>query len=213
MRAMLVKYHLNYVLQLQYIIQGVKMKEEKEVIVAASESAVPRVPISLRLPASVVESIESHAVMQGLSKTDSFLYFLQKGIEAENVSRQLEDIRSELGALRKAVERTPNDRVQKIREVSDAIAQSASKYPAIKRAYIFGSFARGDFDEQSDIDVRIERDSKTRFNLRDLDRFAKAVERATGREVDVVSAREISDSNLAAEIEKDKVLVYERETR
>ena len=71
---------------------------------ASSEPAAPRVPLSLRVPASVLAAIESYAEARGLSKTDSFLHFLQKGMEAEDLSSQLEGIRSELSALRKAVE-------------------------------------------------------------------------------------------------------------
>ena len=178
---------------------------------ASSESAAPRVPLSLRVPASVLAAIESYAEARGLSKTDSFLHFLQKGMEAEDLSSQLEGIRSELSALRKAVNRTSVNRSQELHAVRDAIAQSAERFPAIKKAYLFGSFAREDFDEESDIDIRIERDGGAR--LRELAHFADSIERATGRSVDVVSSRTISDPGLAAAIERDKELVYEREAR
>lgn len=180
---------------------------------ASSESAAPRVPLSLRVPASVLAAIESYAEARGLSKTDSFLHFLQKGMEAEDLSSQLEGIRSELSALRKAVNRTSVNRSQELRAVRDAIAQSAERFPAIKKAYLFGSFAREDFDEESDIDIRIERDGGARLTLRELAHFADSIERATGRSVDVVSSRTISDPGLAAAIERDKELVYEREAR
>ena len=39
----------------------------------------------------------------------------------------------------------------------------------------------------------------------------KRIEQQTGREVDVVSADVIKNANLAAAIEREKVLVYERE--
>ena len=72
-------------------------------------------------------------------------------------------------------------------------------------------FARKQFGPQSDIDVHIEVDRSNGFNLHDLTHFMKRIEQRTGREVDVVSADVIKNANLAAAIEREKVLVYERE--
>ena len=80
-------------------------------------------------------------------------------------------------------------------------------------AYLFGSFARGTFGSDSDVDVRIEYDHGMSFNLHDVSQFGKRIEQATGREVDVVSADRIKKEGLAAAIERDKELVYEREAR
>ena len=178
---------------------------------AASEFAVTRVPVSLRLPVAVVERIEGCARENGISKTDAFLHFLEKGMEADALSQQLEGIRTELGSLRKAMEEGLSARKDELESVRLAVREAACRFPAIKRAYLFGSFARGDFNEGSDVDVRIERDSEGSFNLRDLAQFASLIEHATGREVDVISSRVVRDANLAASIEREKVLVYERE--
>ncbi|MEG0375754.1 MAG: nucleotidyltransferase domain-containing protein, partial [Raoultibacter sp.] len=90
------------------------------------------------------------------------------------------------------------------------VAHVASEFPAIERAYLFGSVARGEFDDASDVDVRIELDSSMPFNLHDLGQFGKRIERIVGRSVDVISAREIKNEALAAAIAREKVLVYER---
>ena len=95
----------------------------------------------------------------------------------------------------------------------NAIAKAAESFPAIERAYLFGSFARGEHDEESDVDVRIERDESMPFNLHDLFQFAKRIERMTGRKVDVVSTKDLKNESLAAAIEREKVLVYERAQR
>ncbi len=178
---------------------------------AASEYAVARVPVSMRLPASIAEQIERRAKEKGVSKTEALLYYVKVGMESESIARQLEGMRNELKALRRVVENGPIGRMSDMRSVQTAVAQSASYFPAIRRAYLFGSFARGDFNEESDIDVRIERDEETSFNLRDLSQFASLIEHATGREVDVVSAKHLENANLASAIEREKVLVYERE--
>ena len=97
--------------------------------------------------------------------------------------------------------------------VATTVAQAAANFPAIRRAFLFGSFARGDHRGTSDIDVRIEYDDSHAFSLYDLARFSKSIEQATGRSVDVVSAKIIKNESLAAAIERDKVLVYERKER
>lgn len=92
-----------------------------------------------------------------------------------------------------------------------AVAQECRKYEAITRGYVFGSFARGDFAAESDVDVRLEYDKAAPFSLFEVAQFQKHVERMTGRDVDVVTARKVKNSNLAAAIEREKVLVYERQ--
>ena len=75
---------------------------------------------------------------------------------------------------------------------------------------MFGSFARGDFAAESDVDVRLEYDGVAPFTLFEVSQFQKHLERACGRAVDVVTAKQIKNPNLAAAIEREKVLVYER---
>ncbi|MDJ1649681.1 MULTISPECIES: nucleotidyltransferase family protein [Gordonibacter] len=184
----------------------------------SADSALPRVPLSLRLPAHVVETVGEYAHSNRISKTDAFLHFLQKGMEAEESAvraDRLEEIESQLEQIKALLKRDheSSPAADTVRDsVFDAVAQAAEGFPAIKRAYLFGSFARGDFDAQSDVDVRVELDETAPFNLRDLAHFEKHIERATGRSVDVVSARQLKNRNLAAAIEKEKVLAYERES-
>ena len=66
---------------------------------AVSDTAMPRVPLSLRLPVQVVESVGAYACEQRISKTDAFLYFVTKGMESENppdTNEQLERIQAQL---------------------------------------------------------------------------------------------------------------------
>lgn len=95
--------------------------------------------------------------------------------------------------------------------VLKAVAEEATKFAAITRAFVFGSFARGDFTEASDVDVRLEYDKEAPFSLFEVAQFQKHLERLTGRSVDVVTAKQVKNPNLAAAIEREKVLVYERQ--
>ena len=67
--------------------------------------------------------------------------------------------------------------------ISDEVGRIAAAYP-IKKAYLFGSCARGDADESSDIDVCIE--PERGFTLFMLAGFGEELERALDRRVDVV---------------------------
>lgn len=96
--------------------------------------------------------------------------------------------------------------------ILQVVAEEAAKFAAITRAFVFGSFARGDFTAESDIDVRLEYDEAAPFSLFEVAQFQKRIERLTGRSVDVVTAKRLKNPNLAAAIEREKVLAYERES-
>ncbi|MEC4176549.1 nucleotidyltransferase domain-containing protein [Adlercreutzia sp. R7] len=93
--------------------------------------------------------------------------------------------------------------------VLDAVAAECARFAAITKGYVFGSFARGDFAAESDVDVRLEYDKTAPFTLFEVSQFQKHLERVCGRAVDVVTARQIKNPNLADAIEREKVLVYE----
>jgi predicted nucleotidyltransferase len=66
----------------------------------------------------------------------------------------------------------------------------SSRYP-IHRLALFGSWARGDAREDSDVDVLVEVDGSIGLRFVDL---ADEIERALGRHVDLVSRRAIKPS-------------------
>lgn len=81
-----------------------------------------------------------------------------------------------------------------------------SSKPVLK-AYIFGSVARGDDDEKSDLDLLLELDNNA--SLFDMALIQVELEKLLGIKVDVVSANGLSP-NLKPYIDKDKKLIYER---
>ena len=88
--------------------------------------------------------------------------------------------------------------------VLEAVASECARFAAITKGYVFGSFARGDFAADSDVDVRLEYDGAAPFTLFEVSQFQKHLERACGRAVDVVTAERIKNPNLAAAIEREK---------
>ena len=85
------------------------------------------------------------------------------------------------------------------------VSDYADKYGA-DRVSLFGSYARGDMTENSDIDLLIDKGS-----IRGL-QFAALLcdlEAALNKNVDLISTRGL-DEDFRKSISKDEVLLYER---
>ena len=86
----------------------------------------------------------------------------------------------------------------------------AKKY-GVRRMSLFGSYARGEADDQSDVDLIIDSGvGKIRGYLSYFG-FVYALEDELGCHVDVVSTG-IEDKKFLAEIKKDEVLLYEEKS-
>src|SRR6266404_3506395 len=79
------------------------------------------------------------------------------------------------------------------------------------RAYVFGSYARGDADEDSDIDLLIDWDYSQPIGWTYLSARRELKEKLN-KDVDLVSIKWIAPS-LESLINRDKQLVYERKGR
>ena len=89
--------------------------------------------------------------------------------------------------------------------IRERIAPVCRKYP-IRKAYLFGSYARGNATENSDIDLRIEGDITSFFMLGGI---YSDLEDALGTELALVS--DLPDSEPFKEnLKRDEVLLYER---
>ena len=76
---------------------------------------------------------------------------------------------------------------QILRTLSEQRKILAHRYP-IRRLALFGSWARGDAQEKSDVDILVEVDPSIGMRFVDL---AEELEQALGRHVDLVSSRAI----------------------
>ena len=174
---------------------------------AAVES---RVPVAMRLPRRDVEAVDEYARAHGITKTDAFLHFLHCGMEHERRPPYEERFDAIESALSEVLAHLQTTRSITISDIMPVIYDESEKFSAIKRAIIFGSFAKGEATTESDIDVRLELDRDGPFSLYDMARFQKAVGRKTGREIALVTADEISGANPAA-IEREGIVAYERQ--
>ena len=95
---------------------------------------------------------------------------------------------------------------------TQTMTQKISEYfktqPVLK-AWLFGSFARGEETPESDIDILVEYDKDARISLLTISHMMGELEKSTGRHIDL-----IEDGCLlpfaAESANRDKRLIYER---
>lgn len=91
-----------------------------------------------------------------------------------------------------------------ISELRDIIAPLAREYGA-ERVYLFGSYARGDMTDGSDIDLRIDKGQIRGLALAGL---LVDLEDALGLSVDLLTTASL-DERFLDSIQNDEVLLYE----
>ncbi len=92
-----------------------------------------------------------------------------------------------------------------IQDIQKTVAALGSRYGA-DRIYLFGSYARGDADENSDIDLRIDKGSIRGLAMGGL---LVDLEDALGKKVDLLSTKCLRDDFLDS-IHDEEVLLYEK---
>ena len=90
-----------------------------------------------------------------------------------------------------------------LEELKQLIVPVVSRYD-VDRVYVFGSYARGDADERSDIDLRIDADRLRTFDLCGL---IVRLEEALKTEVDVIPTDSMRKEFLAS-IKQEEVMLY-----
>jgi predicted nucleotidyltransferase len=92
-----------------------------------------------------------------------------------------------------------------IAEIKNKVTDTARQY-GIQKAFLFGSYARGEAGLESDIDICIEKGKL--HTLFELSGFCQDLEETLGNKVDVVTTAGLS-GDFREQIEKDMVLIYE----
>lgn len=93
--------------------------------------------------------------------------------------------------------------------MTQAIADYFKTQPVVK-AWLFGSFARGEETPQSDVDILVEYDKNARISLLFISHMMGALEKVAGRRVDLVENGCLLPS-AEESANRDKILIYERD--
>ena len=95
---------------------------------------------------------------------------------------------------------------------TELIKQQISDYfktqPVLK-AWLFGSFARGEETPESDVDILVEYDKDARISLLTISHMMGELEKSTGRKVDLIEEGCLLPFAVES-ANRDKQLIYER---
>lgn len=95
-----------------------------------------------------------------------------------------------------------------IKEIKSVIRQIFDVQNKVKLAWLFGSYARGESNSLSDIDILIDVQDSKKFNLFDIAEIKEKLQERFGLPVDVVMLKAISP-DIKKRIEKEMILIYE----
>ena len=111
-----------------------------------------------------------------------------------------------LAAAKEIVRAGKGNKVYTIDEIRAKAVPIAKKY-GVKRLSLFGSYARGEADAQSDLDFLYDNGSGKIKSTLDYIGFVFDLEDEFGCHVDAVSMG-INDKKFLAQIQEDEVLLY-----
>jgi len=93
----------------------------------------------------------------------------------------------------------------------DIVNKLQTFFPAypIEKAWVFGSYARGEETRKSDLDIMVRFDKSKRITLIDYAKIMNNLSDILRKKVDLVSEGTLYDFAKES-VEQDKILVYER---
>lgn len=99
--------------------------------------------------------------------------------------------------------------IVRIKQLLEEVVREANLEDKIEKAYLFGSYSRGEETSESDIDLRIEHSN--RFNLFDLSELSFLLKQKSGKKVDIATQEASKmDPEFYNSIKKDEICIYER---
>ncbi|MBU0490112.1 MAG: nucleotidyltransferase domain-containing protein, partial [Bacteroidetes bacterium] len=93
-------------------------------------------------------------------------------------------------------------------EIIGKIKKTLQKFRAVKKAWIFGSYARNDYNQESDLDILIDVPNDVSFTLFDIAGICEAITQTTGLKADIVMRSAIRPAILD-QINQEMKLIYE----
>ena len=100
-------------------------------------------------------------------------------------------------------------------EIRSRIAPVAEKYQ-LRAVYLFGSYARNEATETSDVDILIDRHGSVRRGMFDMGGLYNDLRESVGKEIDLVTTQTLEQQNtqqrtpwFVENLRKEMVLLYE----
>ena len=93
-------------------------------------------------------------------------------------------------------------------KITQQIAEYFKTQPVLK-AWLFGSFARGEETQNSDVDILVEYDKNARISLMTISHMIGELEQSIGRKIDLVEEGCLLPFAVNS-TNRDKKLIYER---
>lgn len=104
------------------------------------------------------------------------------------------------------------DKQKEISKIKELVAPIFKKY-GVEKAYVFGSYARGDYDDNSDVDIIIV--SKNIKSLLIIGAILEALKQVLNKDVDLIEEECFDDGNMEDfeqefydNIKKERVMIY-----
>lgn len=109
------------------------------------------------------------------------------------------------GYLNSLIEKDINNKVLTIKQIKERMLPIIKKHN-INEVYLFGSYARGEANNNSDIDIYCDvGDIKTFI---DQGKFEEELEEALGKKVDVIFIGSSLDELFQKQLDYDKIKIY-----
>ena len=178
-----------------YIIIGPIVTDAPLII----EQGVPVPAIEKELVDLLAQKTESSASVKNLFQRIMEVYPVNKSRLSRYASRRglTEELSARLASL-------DNSRISMFSDVQKYLAKTA-----ITKAWVFGSFARGEETPESDLDLLVDYDKDVQISLLDIVRNKLDLETITHREVDLITNGSLKPFAVES-ANRDKYLIYER---
>lgn len=122
-------------------------------------------------------------------------------LDGETNPEAVLQVAEETLAYRKAITVSKTSLLKRFRRIME-------DFPAIKKAWIFGSFARSEEGPFSDIDVLIEVPENLSFSLFDIAEVREKLQNDAAKRIDLVMSRALKEE-VIERIKKEMILFYE----
>lgn len=160
--------------------------------------------LSVRMDAATKDAFAAFCEEAGMSVSTAVNLFARQVVR----DQRMPFVVSLAGAGNPEGRSSTGSGVLSIDEIAEAVACAARHLDEIRAITLFGSYARGEARPDSDIDLRLECDGA--LSMFTLGSFVDRVQRATGKDVDVVTASNLGDDRFARAIKREGRRIYER---